>query len=721
MQPPPNINDPPQSPIVDFNSILIDYPDHDTVVDLSSIELPDTKKSSGFNLHAIRANAKDLQLLARLCLPLATIFYFTTIAAPPILIPLSIIIPTCLLFLLYHLYLYRQFNDAGSLKKFMISANQLDIITAHLAWLLDPAMPAPMMLLVIIAAIGNGMQHGFSTFRSQMQSTVMMAPLVFLIRMKLLGFHSLSMAFLFLCAFLLAYAYFLIRRIDGIQTEAETRSTDLELNNFKLKQLGVALQKSEARYRNIFDNSSAAMVLIEDNMMISLVNSKFLELSKYSKSELYNKKRLSELIYKDDLQRIRRFHAKRRKMGGTTPTEYECKMVDRSNNIKHVIIRFNITQWHERIMATIEDITSRKQAKSALLRSIKKLRQTAARLTQSQKQYRSLFENTGTATILVEKNLRISMANSKFVELSGFSKNEITGNKRLTEFIERKNLYRIRRFHTKQKEKGLPLPTEYECLMIDKNKKLKHVVMKIYTPEGQQSSIVSFFDITKRKQAEAALQEAHERLRLVSVIDELTQVANRRQFNEKLNNEWSRHKRECLPLSLIMCDVDCFKLYNDTYGHQNGDRCLKSIADALKKAVKRSVDVVARYGGEEFAIIMPNTDLHGALIVAESARLAIEELKIPNKASTVSSSITLSLGVSSLIPTANMSHDALIKDADNALYEAKNQGRNQAVAGKCRKDDENKSLKDTCRNKDTVRTSPPKISPLHDLHNYRQH
>jgi diguanylate cyclase (GGDEF)-like protein/PAS domain S-box-containing protein len=423
------------------------------------------------------------------------------------------------------------------------------------------------------------------------------------------------------------------------------------------------------------------MVLIEDNMLISLVNEKFLDLTKYTKSELYNKKRLSDLIYQDDLQRIRRFHAKRRKMGGTTPTEYECKMVDKDKNIKHVIIRFNITQWHERIMATIEDITARKQAKAALQSSIKRLRQTAARLSQSQKQYRNLFENTGTATILVEKNMRISMANSKFSELTGFSKKEITNTKRLSEFIERKNLYRIKRFHTKQKEKGLPLPTEYECLLVDKERKMKHVVMKIYTPQGQENSIISFFDITKRKQAEAALQEAHERLRLLAVIDELTQVANRRQFNEKLNSEWLRMQREALPISLIMCDVDCFKSYNDTYGHQNGDRCLRSIADTLSQIVKRSVDLVARYGGEEFAIIMPNTDLFGALRVAESARTSVERLQIPNKASIAAPCITLSLGVSSIVPARDLSVDDLIKDADNALYEAKNAGRNQIATG----------------------------------------
>lgn len=685
MQTPPDINDSQKDPIVDFDSIMLDYPEHDTVVDLNSIEVTDNKKRPGFNFHSFRVTAPTMQLSARVSLPLLSILYFVTSAKPPILLPLPAIIAPCLFFLLYHLYLYRQTTRLGISKKIVLSANQLDIITAHLAWLLDPATPSPMMMLILIAAIGNGFQHGFTTFRSMLQSTLIMAPLVFFIRVQLLGIQTLSFIFVFLCAFLLTYAYFLIRQIDTIQSDAESRLTNLELNNYKLKQLGMALQKSEVRYRNIFDNSSVAMVLIEDNMLISLINSKFIELVKYSKSELYNKKKLSDLIYKDDLRRIRRFHAKRKKMGGTTPTEYECKMVDKYDNIKYVIIRFNITQWHERIMATIEDITSRKQAKSALLRSIKKLRQTASRLTQSQKRYRNLFENTGTATILVEKNLRISLANSKFCELTGFSKNEITGKKRLSEFIERKNLYRIRRFHTKQKEKGLPLPNEYECLLVDSKRNLKHVVMKIYSPQWQESSIVSFFDITKRKQAEDALKAAHERLRLVAVIDELTQVANRRQFNEKLNSEWNRLKREGLPMSLIMCDVDCFKSYNDTYGHQNGDRCLRAIADAISETVKRSIDIVARYGGEEFAIIMPNTDLFGAHKVAESARAAVEELQIPNKASSVLPFITLSLGLSTMIPTKHLTPDALIKDADNALYEAKNSGRNRTVTGQCRK------------------------------------
>jgi diguanylate cyclase (GGDEF)-like protein/PAS domain S-box-containing protein len=679
---PQKTNDPDLDSVVDLESIAT--PDQDTspVVDLGSIVFAESKNLSPRRLTAVRANAPDMLILARIILPVLVFLYFYFIVHNPIL-PLSVI-PICfILYFGYHLFLYWQARHNRANSKYIPTAIQLDMVAAHFAWLCDPTEPTPIMLIVLIAAIGNGIQHGMPAFRSLLHMTVIMAPLVFAIRFFFISILPSSYLFLFLGFFLLIYIYFLIGRIDSVQVQAEKRTTELELNNFKLQQLGIAIQNSEARYRNIFDNSSVAMVLIEENMRISLVNSKFEELTQYNKSDLYNKKRLTDFIIAEDLERIKRYHTKRKQKGGVAPIEYQCKIMDRNQKIKHVIIRFNVVPWHERIMATLVDITSSEQAKAALHRSTRKLRQAASLLTINEKRYRGLFENTGTATILVEKNLRISMANSKFCEMTGYNKDDITHKKRLSEFIERKNLYRIRKFHSKQKAKGLPLPTEYECLIVDKHKKLKHVVMKIYTQPGQAGNIVSFFDITKHKEAEAALQKAHEKLRLVAVIDELTQVANRRQFNEKLNREWNRLKREGLPLSLIMCDVDCFKLYNDNYGHQNGDRCLRAIADAIKKNVKRSIDVVARYGGEEFAVIMPNTDVDGALHVAENMRLVIEQLKIPNKASTVSPYITLSLGVSTIIPTSSQPLDVLIKDADNALYEAKNLGRNRTVIGKC--------------------------------------
>jgi diguanylate cyclase (GGDEF)-like protein len=133
-----------------------------------------------------------------------------------------------------------------------------------------------------------------------------------------------------------------------------------------------------------------------------------------------------------------------------------------------------------------------------------------------------------------------------------------------------------------------------------------------------------------------------------------------------------------MPLSLILCDIDFFKKYNDTYGHQAGDACLRKVANALTFCAKRSVDLVARYGGEEFAVILPNTTTAGASQVAEEIREFVNSLKIPHAQSAVSEHVTLSLGVASMEPTLDTSPSMLIATADAALYRAKAAGRNKS-------------------------------------------
>ncbi len=175
-----------------------------------------------------------------------------------------------------------------------------------------------------------------------------------------------------------------------------------------------------------------------------------------------------------------------------------------------------------------------------------------------------------------------------------------------------------------------------------------------------------------RQKAESACSELQ---RLVH-LDGLTEVANRRGFDQHLTKEWRRLAREQAPLSLILCDIDYFKRYNDFYGHQAGDDCLRQIAQAIVRAVQRPADLVARYGGEEFAIILPNTDAEGAVQVAQSIGAEIELLNIPHAKSHVSDVVTVSLGISSQVPHQEMSIELLIATADSSLYAAKNQGRN---------------------------------------------
>jgi diguanylate cyclase (GGDEF)-like protein len=175
------------------------------------------------------------------------------------------------------------------------------------------------------------------------------------------------------------------------------------------------------------------------------------------------------------------------------------------------------------------------------------------------------------------------------------------------------------------------------------------------------------------------LQQANQNLQLLANLDSLTKLANRRGFDEYLEKEWERMQRIKSPLSLIMCDVDFFKNYNDRYLHPNGDKCLIKVAMSMRNTVRRSGDLVARYGGEEFAIVLPNTDALGAVSVAEKVRSAIKTLQITHEASTVCPYVTISVGVSTIIPTQENSIQALIHAADRALYQAKSQGRDRVT------------------------------------------
>ena len=186
-------------------------------------------------------------------------------------------------------------------------------------------------------------------------------------------------------------------------------------------------------------------------------------------------------------------------------------------------------------------------------------------------------------------------------------------------------------------------------------------------------------EISKRHKVEAALRKTNQRLKYLTLIDGLTQISNRRHFDQYLEREWRRMQREQNFLSLILCDVDYFKLYNDTYGHQVGDECLRNVANAIKSCAKRSTDLIARYGGEEFAVILSVTPSEGARIVAENIRLVVKKLKIVHAASQASKYVSISCGISTIIPTQAFTPNILTATADKALYEAKENGRDCLV------------------------------------------
>ena len=234
--------------------------------------------------------------------------------------------------------------------------------------------------------------------------------------------------------------------------------------------------------------------------------------------------------------------------------------------------------------------------------------------------------------------------------------------------------------------------TEIETDVLHKNGKLIPVELSFskVSIDGniQYTGVVR--DITERKQHEselnkayAELQEAHELLEQQNRIDPLTGLANRRCLDESLRLEWKRAQRhQDSPLTIILCDIDNFKRYNDTYGHPAGDDCLVKVATAMRESFTRKIDLVARYGGEEFMIVLPNTSAEVAFKQADIMRQRIWGLNIDHKSSPTADRVTISVGIFTAQPTRNCKLRTAIQHADEALYDAKANGRNKVCASK---------------------------------------
>jgi len=228
-------------------------------------------------------------------------------------------------------------------------------------------------------------------------------------------------------------------------------------------------------------------------------------------------------------------------------------------------------------------------------------------------------------------------------------------------------------------EKGQYGPYEKEYIHADAHLVPVRLSGQIVKKDGEKYILSSVEDITDRRKAEAEIARLNRELEILSFQDGLTSIANRRMFDLALDREWSRARREQLPLSLLLIDIDYFKQYNDKYGHYKGDQCLKLIASELNKISKRTTDTFARYGGEEFALLLPNTSNEDAIELAEKCRSVVSALQIPHTDSGLNNLVTLSVGVSTIIPAIDDQEPAsiLIDSADKLLYKAKNNGRNQ--------------------------------------------
>ena len=290
----------------------------------------------------------------------------------------------------------------------------------------------------------------------------------------------------------------------------------------------------------------------------------------------------------------------------------------------------------------------------------------------------ALVSATDSAGIIIE-------VNKKFCEVSGYSANELVGK---THQVINSGIHEKQFFEDLWNTIASGNNWHGEVCNRAKNGELYWVdsaIVPIKNPEGIIERYVSVrVDITQRKKYELGIEkvnrqltDANMHLEELSRVDALTGIANRGCFDETLASYLSTMSRTDVPLTLILCDIDYFKNFNDTYGHQAGDACLRNIAKAIELDFSRAGDLVARYGGEEFAVILPNVEQETALILAERMRANIEALKLEHGDSSVADVVTVSVGVTVQISAEHLSVDSLIEKADKALYAAKDKGRNR--------------------------------------------
>ncbi|MDX1654168.1 MAG: diguanylate cyclase [Candidatus Competibacteraceae bacterium] len=358
--------------------------------------------------------------------------------------------------------------------------------------------------------------------------------------------------------------------------------------------------------------------------------------------------------------------------GSSIPVSLTAEPIRRQSRVTGAVVSFR-------------DLTLRKQAEEALRES---------------QRFRLLFEYARDGLFLLESDGRVADANRLACDSLGYRHDELVGLQaaRLTvdthsitqgvgcmELFQRvRQGERVLREGELQRRDGRHFPVE--------------VVFSPIEYENRQLIMAAVRDITERRQADEALKFAMERLersrrqaenasrslgqanaelRRLSQLDGLTGIANRRYLDEYLLQEWHRGNRSARPLSLVLADVDHFKAYNDRYGHQAGDDCLRQVVAAMGGVVSRTTDLLARYGGEEFAVVLPETDRPGSEYLAERVRQAVADLDIIHEASPTAGFVTLSLGVATLVPESGQGCEDLVALADAALYRAKQRGRNR--------------------------------------------
>jgi diguanylate cyclase (GGDEF)-like protein/PAS domain S-box-containing protein len=425
------------------------------------------------------------------------------------------------------------------------------------------------------------------------------------------------------------------------------------------------LRESEERYRTLIEHSNDGIAITQEGIH-AYVNHKFLEMFGYSDSEEILNISIADAphMHPDDLERIAEWN-RRRLLGETVPSRYEHKAIHKDGRTIYVELSTTRIMYQGKAasLTYIRDITERRNAEEALRWKTTFLE--------------ALVDSSHDGILVLDDRMQKVLQNDRLVQMLKMPQDiaETEDEAQRITFLM-SSIKDPREFYRKlmhlYNHSDESIHSEFELKDGTVVDTFSYPVIGKHADE-QYGRIWTFRDITE-------VRRYWDMLENLSITDGLTEISNRRRFDEFLEREWLRSMREQAELSLILIDIDCFKQFNDRYGHLAGDDCLKQVAATLNRTVQRPGDVVARYGGEEFACVLPGTGLKGASSLAQRMADEIARLRIPHEGSAVADHITLSIGLAAIVPERGQERSDLIAMADRSLYSAKLRGRNRVVA-----------------------------------------
>ncbi len=422
-----------------------------------------------------------------------------------------------------------------------------------------------------------------------------------------------------------------------------------------------SIQKSEERYRMLVETSPNAIVVHQDGKIV-YVNPRFTDLVKAaSKADLLGQ-HIIQYVHPDYHEIVKQ---RIQQLENNQPVE----LIEE----KYVLLDGSIVDVE--VIATPVEYMG-KPAFQVIMNNTSKRKEILEELKASEERFRLLAEYSSDMITLHDVSGKYLYASPACKETLQYDEEDVVGQDAYL-FLHPDDIELAKKNHQILLDNGYTVST-YRIRRKDGEYVWFESAIRLLDEmhSDEVKLIVVSRNISERKLVEQRLQEANNLLQHLSTIDGLTGIANRRAFDERFEMEWNRSYRSSSYLSLIILDIDYFKVYNDTYGHQGGDNCLKQVASAIQDTLRQSTDFFCRYGGEEFCVILPETNEEGARKVGEKIRMAIELQKIPHIGSKILPWVTISVGTATMIPTTHISYMNLFSNADKALYQAKYNGRN---------------------------------------------